>query len=119
MSTHASDLHLTDEHAVHEHPGERTYIKVAIFLAIVTVAEVAIYYIESLDSILVPALIIMSIVKFLFVVSFFMHLKFDDRRFAWTFGLALLVSLSIVIALDVLEHTNAISYASDFLTGGH
>lgn len=119
MSSHSSDLHLTDEHAAHEHPGERTYIEVAIVLAIITVLEVAIYYIEALDSILVPALIVMSVIKFLFVVSFFMHLRFDDRRLAWIFGLALVIALSIVISLDVLEHTNAIDYASNFLTGGH
>ena len=119
MSSHASDLHLTDEHAAHEHPGELTYIKVAIILAIVTVLEVAIYYIEALDTILVPALIVMSVFKFIAVVSFFMHLRFDDRRLAWIFGLAMLVTLSVVVALDVLERTNAIDYASNFLTGGH
>ena len=116
MSTHSADLH---HDAAHDHPAERTYIKVAIFLAIITIVEVAIYYVEALDSILVPALIIMSVVKFLFVVSYFMHLKFDDRRLAWTFGLAMVLTLSVVIALDVLERTNAIDYAGDFLTAGH
>jgi cytochrome c oxidase subunit 4 len=116
MSTHSAELH---HDTAHDHPGERTYIKVAVLLAIITIVEVAIYYIESLDSILVPALIIMSIVKFLFVVSFFMHLKFDDRRLAWTFGLAMILTLSVVLALDVLEHTHTIDYAGNFLTGGH
>ena len=116
MSTHTADLH---HDAAHDHPAERTYIKVAVFLAIITIVEVAIYYIGALEGILVPALIIMSIVKFLFVVSFFMHLKFDDRRLAWIFGMAMVISLSVVIALDVLEHTNAIDYAGNFLTGGH
>ena len=116
MSSHTADLHHGDEHA---HPGERTYIRIAVILATITIVEVAIYYIESLDSILVPALIIMSVVKFLFVVSYFMHLKFDDRRLAWTFGLAMILTLSVVIALEVLHETNAIDYASNFLTGGH
>ena len=116
MSTHTADLH---HDAAHDHPAERTYIKVAVFLAIITIVEVAIYYIGALEGILVPALIIMSIVKFLFVVSFFMHLKFDDRRLAWIFGLAMVITLSVVIALDVLERTNTIDYAGNFLTGGH
>ena len=50
----------------HEHPGERTYIKVAVILAIITIAEVAIYYIEAWTRVLVPTLLIMSVVKFLY-----------------------------------------------------
>lgn len=114
MSAEAIDLHHEE---AHHHPGELTYIKVAIVLAIITIAEVAIWYIESLESILVEALLIMSTIKFVTVVGFFMHLKFDDRRLAWTFGLAVILALSVVIALDVLFRVHAINYAGDFLTG--
>jgi|SRR5690349_19557381 cytochrome c oxidase subunit IV len=113
MSVQAAELH---HDGAHEHPGELTYIKVAVVLAIITVAEVAIYYISGLRSILVEALLIMSTIKFITVVSYFMHLKFDDRRLAWIFGLAMVVALSIVIALDVLFRVHAIDYASDLLT---
>jgi cytochrome c oxidase subunit IV len=90
---------------------------VAVVLAIITIAEVAIYYIDSLRSILVEALLIMSAIKFVTVVSYFMHLKFDDRRFAWTFGLAMIVALSIVIGFEVLFRFHAIEYSAvDFLT---
>jgi len=114
MSVQAAELH---HDGAHEHPGELTYIKVAVVLAVITVAEVAIYYISGLRSILVEALLIMSAIKFVTVVSYFMHLKFDDRRLAWIFGLAMVVALSIVIALDVLFRVHAIDYASDFLKG--
>ncbi len=114
MSVQAAKLH---HDTAHEHPGELTYIKVAVILAVITVAEVAIWYIEALDFLLVEALLIMSAFKFVTVVSFFMHLKFDDRRLAWIFGLAMVVALSIVVALDVLFRVHAIDYAADFLTG--
>ena len=113
MSAQVAELH---QDGGHEHPGERTYIKVAVVLAIITIAEVAIYYIEGLRSILVEALLIMSAIKFVTVVSYFMHLKFDDRRFAWTFGLAMVVALSIVVALEVLFRYDRIDYAVNFLT---
>jgi len=90
-----------------------------VILTLITVAEVAIYYIEDLRRILVPALVIMSVVKFLIVVSYFMHLKFDDRRLAWIFGLAMILTISIVGALDILHRFHGLDYASDFLTGGH
>ena len=116
MSSQAADLHFGEAHE-HAHPGERTYIKVATILALITIAEVAIYYISDLRTILVEALIIMSLIKFVTVVSYFMHLKFDDRRLAWTFGLAMGLTLSIVLALYVLHDYHGLNYAADFLTG--
>ncbi len=77
----------------HDHPGEAQYIMIAAILAAITGAEVAIYYIKALKSILVPALVAFSIVKFVLVVAFFMHLRFDSRLFRRLFtagvGLAL------------------------------
>jgi len=116
MSAHATELQHEGDHA---HPGEREYIKIAGVLTAITILEVAIYYVESLRGILVPSLIVMSVIKFIAVVSFFMHLKFDDRRLAWIFALAMILTLSVVGALDVLHRFHSIDYASDFLTGGH
>jgi cytochrome c oxidase subunit 4 len=65
----------------HDHPSELEYVKVAAILALITGAEVAIYYVKSLKSILVPALILFSLVKFCVVVLWFMHLRFDSRLF--------------------------------------
>ena len=83
------------DHAVdhHEgHPDERTYITVAAILAVVTAVEVAIYYIEAIEDFLVPLLIVLSVGKFVAVVGYFMHLKFDDRRFMWMFVGGLLIA---------------------------
>jgi len=116
MATHGAAQHSTDVNAQeHAHPTERSYIKIAAILAAITIAEVAIYYIGALESVLVPMLVVMSIVKFVMVVGFFMHLKFDDRRLAYIFAAALVVTLSVVIALDTLQRTNVIEYATDFL----
>ena len=78
----------------HEHPGERTYVTVALILAVVTAIEVAIYYIEAIEDILVPTLLILSAAKFVAVVGYFMHLKFDDRRFRWIFVFGLSVAVA-------------------------
>lgn len=98
--------HGAEEHA---HPGERQYINIAIFLAIITAIEVAIYYVEALEPILVPALIILSAIKFVVVVGYFMHLKFDDRRLALAFASAMVVSLAVYVAVWVMMHANEIS----------
>ena len=81
----------------HEHPGERTYVTVAIILALVTALEVAIYYIEAVGDALVPMLLVLSAAKFAAVVGYFMHLKFDDRRFRWIFVFGLGVAAACYI----------------------
>jgi cytochrome c oxidase subunit 4 len=102
----------------HAHPGERTYIKVAVTLAIITMVEVAIWYVDWLADhhVLVPALLILSAVKFVAVVGFFMHLKFDARLFTYIFGGGLTIALSIVLALMALFHWHGIEYVQELLT---
>ncbi len=91
---------LVDEHE--HHPDQRTYINVALILALVTATEVAVYYIDALSSILVPLLAVLSIGKFVAVIGYFMHLKFDDRRFTWVFLTGLLIAASLVIAVAAM-----------------
>ena len=69
-----------DEELSH-HPTPRKYVWIAVILAIVTAAEVAIYYIPALEDVLVPLLIVFATVKFIMVALYFMHLKFDSKMF--------------------------------------
>lgn len=98
--------HGAEEHA-HAHPGERQYIWIAIFLAVVTAVEVAIYYVDALRGILVPALVLLSAVKFVIVVGYFMHLKFDDRRLGIIFGSALVISLVVYLVVWVIMYVGS------------
>jgi len=99
------EVPLEDGGTHHDHPGEAQYIKIALILALITGAEVAIYYIPALDSVLVPALIIFSMVKFVMVVAFFMHLRFDSRLFRRLFiagvGLALFCFTAVLTTFHV------------------
>jgi azurin len=69
---------------------------------VITGAEVAIFYVEALTSVLIPILIVMSAVKFALVVMFYMHLKFDHRLFTWLFVGCLTLATSVVLALMAL-----------------
>jgi cytochrome c oxidase subunit 4 len=91
----------------HDHPGPAVYIRVATILAIVTAVEVAIYYIHAFRGVLVPALLTLSVAKFVAVVGYFMHLKFDDRRFRWMFIAGLVIVMSVVGALLAMFWTKA------------
>lgn len=85
------------------HPSPREYIRIAMILAVVTAAEVAIYYIDWVHEkgLLIPLLFLFSLIKFSLVVLWFMHLKFDSRTYARFFlmGLAGAVTLYLIVLL--------------------
>jgi cytochrome c oxidase subunit IV len=77
----------------HAHPDELAYIKVALVLAVVTAIEVAIYYVPALEGALVPILLLLSLIKFVLVVLWFMHLRFDSRIFRRLFVTGVILAL--------------------------
>jgi cytochrome c oxidase subunit 4 len=82
----------------HEHGmSDAGYIKIAVILALITALEVSTYYVDF-GPLFMPSLIIMMVVKFVMVVSYFMHLKFDSKIFSFLFytglGLALFVYIT-------------------------
>ncbi|MEY3266791.1 MAG: hypothetical protein RJA15_1237 [Actinomycetota bacterium] len=90
MST-ATEAH----NEAHEHGmSDAGYIKIALILAAITALEVSTYYVDF-GPLFMPSLIIMMVIKFVMVASYFMHLKFESRIFSFLFytglGLALFV----------------------------
>lgn len=83
------------------HPSPKEYVRIALVLAVITAAEVSIYYMDAVRSVLVPLLLLFSFVKFSLVVLWYMHLKFDSRTYARFFmiGLSLAVTLYIIVLL--------------------
>ena len=79
----------------HAHPTEAAYIKVALFLAVVTAIEVGVYYVPALEDFLIPILLGLGLVKFVMVVAWFMHLRFDSRIFRRLFLLGALLALFV------------------------
>ena len=97
---------MTAHAAAHEqhHPTWKTYVKVGVILVAITVGEVWAYYIPSLvaSRIFVPMLLILSAIKFITVVMFYMHLKYDHRLFRVLFTGPLFIAALTLIALMFL-----------------
>ena len=96
---HAAPHGHEEEEEGHGHPGPRTYVLVGLVLAVITVMEVYAYTAEAIRPILVPILLALSATKFVLVVGFYMHLKFDAPLFTGVFGFGLMVAGSIITAL--------------------
>ncbi len=97
-----SSIHEVDPH-LHEHPSPRKYVNVAIILAIVTAAEVGVYYVTAIgDRLLVSILAIMAFVKFVLVALYFMHLRFDSRIFRRLFVTGVILAFFVFGVVMVL-----------------
>lgn len=95
-----TDIHASDQPHVGEdlsadeygegHHGatDKQYIGIALLLAVMTAIEVLLSYVD-VGPIFLPALLILMVAKFVIVVSFFMHLKFDNKLFSFLFYLGL------------------------------
>jgi cytochrome c oxidase subunit IV len=95
----STDVH-HDEHGApadahgHEEHSDAFYVRIAIALALITALEVALSYMD-VGALFLPTLLVLMAVKFVMVVLFFMHLRFDSKWFNMAFwaglGLAVVV----------------------------
>lgn len=91
---------MTTEHRHHPTPGQ--YWMIAAFLAAVTGIEVAMFYVNrALDLGVLNAgiLLMLSAVKFLTVVGWFMHVRYEKPMISrfFTAGFALACGLYLVV----------------------
>ncbi len=83
------------------HPTWKQYKWVALILTLITIVEVWVYYIPAFvaSRLFVPSLLIMSAVKFVIVVLFYMHLRYDHKLFKVLFTGPLIIAITSLIAL--------------------
>jgi cytochrome c oxidase subunit IV len=85
------------------HATVQTYIRVAVVLAIITAIEIGAVYVPGLPShALVTVIIISGILKFVLVVAFFMHLRYDSKLLTALFVGPLIIATAIILAIMAL-----------------
>jgi cytochrome c oxidase subunit 4 len=80
------------------HPSTSDYVKIAIFLAVLTAVEVALFYVNEavdMNGWDGPLLIGLSTIKFLVVVGWFMHLRFEDSFLSRFFGAGFVLAMAL------------------------
>lgn len=91
-----------DEHEAHD-VTDRQYVIIALLLAVLTAAEVAVSYMD-IGALMVPTLLVMMVVKFMTIVGYFMHLKFDAALFKFMFFVGLGLSVFVFGAMLTTFH---------------
>lgn len=102
MSAEAAAAAQHEEHGSHASPA--FYWIIGGILTVITAVEVAVFYIPPLEPVLVPTLLLLSGAKFILVVMFFMHLKFDSKIFTGLFLSGMVLATFMMVALVVLFH---------------
>lgn len=92
---------MADDHQV-AHPSPAQYVKIAIGLAVLTGVEVGLFYINNalqLGWVNTAALLLLAFLKFVIVVGWYMHIRYEKAAVSrfFTFGFALAFSLYGVV----------------------
>jgi cytochrome c oxidase subunit IV len=77
MSAHAPTAHSTSAAHPHEPSKFHTYVQIAMLLGVITGVEIVLIYLPFATWLVVTGLVVLSAVKFLYVIFYFMHLKWD------------------------------------------
>ena len=100
------DYEAATDSARHEHnPSDGLYWKVGGALGVVTALEVATYFItddpysHELKWLLIGGLLVLMVLKFVTIVSYFMHVKFDSKLFRNVFVGGLLLAVGVYLAV--------------------
>lgn len=80
-------------------PVDRTkqYVAIFVMLGVITLAEVGAFYVEALESMLVPIILGLTAVKFLLVVLYYMHLKSDHRVLSLFFAVGAVMAIAMFL----------------------
>lgn len=79
-----------------------TFINIALFLAVLTGIEIVIIFFPWPYWLLMSGLVVLSLIKFVAVILWFMHLIYDRMLLFWLFMTGLLIGTGTLIALLAL-----------------
>ena len=90
-----------------DHPTPKKSVQIAIVLGILTAIEIALYYTEDIVGVFTdPILIILAVGKFIIVVGWFMHLRFENKMVNRFFTGGMILAL-VLFAIVMIERASA------------
>jgi cytochrome c oxidase subunit 4 len=86
------------------HPTAKLYVMIGLLLTAITALEVSAYYIPAWEGspIYVPSMLLLSAIKFIVVVMFYMHLKYDHKLFRALFTGPFVIAFATLFGLMFL-----------------
>jgi cytochrome c oxidase subunit 4 len=93
----------------HDSGQERfnTYVKIAMILSVITGVEIVIIFLPIAKWFVITTLVVLSLVKFLYVIFYFMHLRWDKVFCTILFFIGLILAAGTMWALLALFASEA------------
>ena len=86
--------------ADHHEPSKfHVYVQIAMLLGIITGIEIVLIYLPFEKWLIVTGLVVLSVIKFLYVIFYFMHLKWDKAFCTVLFFIGLVLAGGTMWAL--------------------
>ncbi len=77
------------------------YLFIFIALAVLTLIETLVSYVQQ-ESIKFPTLVILSVIKVVLVLLYFMHLKSDSKVYSYLFIAGCILSIPLILVMLVV-----------------
>ncbi|MBM3842382.1 MAG: hypothetical protein FJ397_03795 [Verrucomicrobia bacterium] len=103
--SHSAGGHAADHG--HDESKFQIYVQIAMLLAVITGIEIVAVFLPFPKWVLVASLVVLSLVKFLFVIFYFMHLRWDKPFCTILFFIGLVLASGTVWALLALFSAEA------------
>lgn len=105
MSAHATTA--PAPHGHHEPSKFHVYVQIAMLLGVITGIEIVLIYLPFAKWLIVTGLVALSAIKFLYVIFYFMHLKWDKVFCTVLFFIGLILAGGTMWALLALFGSEA------------
>ena len=107
MSALASSSHSAAHDDSHDVSKYQIYVQIAMLLAVITGVEIVAVFLPFPKWVLITSLVVLSLVKFLFVIFYFMHLRWDKPFCTILFFIGLVIAGATAWALIALFQAEA------------
>lgn len=101
MENELASSHLSQDHG-HGESKFHIFVQIAMILAVITGVEIVLVYLPFSKGLLIGSLILLSVVKFMFVIFYFMHLRWDKLFCTILFFIGLVLAGGTTAALLAL-----------------
>lgn len=95
-----------------EEHGHTSYMLIFWWLLGLTIAEVAVVYVDMSEFLIVSILLVLAFIKALMVAMYFMHLKYDNIVLSIIAGVPVVLA-AIAVAVLAYEYTHDIPVLPD------
>lgn len=92
-------------HDQHTHPvgATKTYWLIGVALIAITLVEISAFFKEEFyGALATPTVLVLSALKFVLVVAFYMHLKYDSKLFTGVFLFPMALAALVIGGLTLL-----------------